>query len=584
MRSRSTAPVSSGAPDVSSHAATGATRGVRVGRHHAGRRGFTLVELLIAVVVATILLLAFGRFSLSLFGSNSVAHDRASLALFRQRLDQRMGEIARIAPQYGDLATMASDRLAFRKRQAPSAAACGYGGGVLHVRLFPRELAALQPGDSLAVVRSNGTPDVHDDAWVIARLTTITQGPTCDGQPTIDVPLAAAPPDGAIAPGATVRLWSTRSFSAEALAGEAAGTFAMVERVNGQSPATLYGPFQGNAVFTYLDAAGAVTADAAQVRRVRATFTPLVEQDRDLVAQAPDSLLWPVGGDTRVTAGQVPVSVTQTVTYYTPTDPPEPPSYCEEDTCFPPETCPWDSSLPADDGQCQPPSSPSGGGGAPAASPCPWDSSIPSTNPSCVPPPPPPGQCQWWPNLSANDPGCAPVCPDQDAAQAACPYRVIDNGYDTPTEQMVCAWDHADYAYDANGNVVTTNYYYSEQVYGRWVYKETAVHSYGGYPDCNCNTTVASKDGPYWFQDGTVPGGVGTWEELGCGGYGGGGLGGPGIPIPPNPNGSRGALTGSAALMRPFTMKTSWQTLTRMALQTSGVPLFARLARFAPSR
>ena len=271
------------------------------------RTGMTLIEVLIAVLILSIVVGTVGKATGMFAATVDASKERSDRSVARAALDARVGEVSRTAPQLGDLTVVGATSLSFRKRQAPSAAVCSYSSPTLQVRLTTAELANIRSGDSVAVRNSRGTPDPSDDTWDLGVIANAAQSGVCDGAPTVAAGIVSPPSNGTIIAGASVRVWSTRSFTIQAAPAAEVGLLAgsvLTETINGGSPTRAYGPFVTGPVFTYLDASGNTAG------LVRATFAPIAQRQRQSVTLRPEHLEWPIGSaaiNVATTAGDVPV-------------------------------------------------------------------------------------------------------------------------------------------------------------------------------------------------------------------------------------------------------------------------------------
>jgi len=273
-----------------------------------------MIELAVAMGLVAILAVGVVAFSRSVLYSAESVTGRAMTSAMRQVLDTRGGEVSRIAPQYGDLTIPGAATLSFRKRQAVSAAACAYSAGNLTIDLAAAEVANLAVGDSVMVRVGQSTADSTDDSWSLGRLTSVTPAAGCSGRPTtLTAAVTPAVANAAIGVGATVRLWSTRTYTS-ALVSTDSG-YALTETVNGANPTRLFAFYNSANVFTYFDAANATAATAAAVRKIHVAFTPYLFQARGRIPAMPENLEWAIRTDDNpVYAGTIPtVAVSGTV-------------------------------------------------------------------------------------------------------------------------------------------------------------------------------------------------------------------------------------------------------------------------------
>ncbi|MGI8547401.1 MAG: hypothetical protein ACR2M1_08695, partial [Gemmatimonadaceae bacterium] len=273
----------------------------------------TLIEILIAVVILSVVVGVAGKATGMFAATVDASKDRSDRAVARAALDSRIGEVSRTAPQLGDLTVVGASAMSFRKRQAPSAAVCSYTSPTLQISMTAAELGNIRPSDSVAVRDSRGTPDPSDDTWDIGVITSNAQTGVCDSRPTVAATLTPAPAAGAVSAGATVRVWSTRTYTVQAAPAFEVGSLSgsvLIETINGINPARAFGPFVTGPVFTYLDANGNSAASAAAIRLVRATFAPIAQRQREAVALRTEHMEWPIASsavNVAATPGDVPV-------------------------------------------------------------------------------------------------------------------------------------------------------------------------------------------------------------------------------------------------------------------------------------
>ncbi|MBW7932385.1 MAG: prepilin-type N-terminal cleavage/methylation domain-containing protein [Gemmatimonadaceae bacterium] len=260
------------------------------------RRGFTLIEILVAVAVAALVLLGLVALSRATTTASSGALTRTNTAALKQRLDARIGEIVRVAPQLGDLQFTSPTVLSYRKREATGAYVCAYNGSAVTVVLTAAEVSELAVGDSLMVRVGQATADTTDDAWKVAPLTSVATAAACGKTPTLSVTLPApAPSSGSIGNGASVRFWSTRRYASTQISTDSG--YALVETVNGAGAVRMFAPYAASTVFEYLDGTGAPAASAAATRLVRATVQPYAWRDGERVTLLRETFEWPVRVD-----------------------------------------------------------------------------------------------------------------------------------------------------------------------------------------------------------------------------------------------------------------------------------------------
>lgn len=260
------------------------------------RRAFTLVEILVAVVLAGLVML--GLFAISRASTSSAGGvlTRTNTASLKQRLDARIGQVVRSAPQLGDLQFTSPSVFSYRKREASGAFVCAYNGSAITVALTAAEVAELAVGDSLMVRVGQATADTTDDAWKVAPITSVATAAACGRTTTLSVTLpAVAPATSAIGTGASVRVWSTRRYASTLISVDSG--YALLETVNGANATRMFAPYASPTVFEYLDAMGAAAGSATATRLIRATVQPYAWRDGERVTLLRETFEWPVRVD-----------------------------------------------------------------------------------------------------------------------------------------------------------------------------------------------------------------------------------------------------------------------------------------------
>jgi prepilin-type N-terminal cleavage/methylation domain-containing protein len=242
------------------------------------RRGFTLVELLVVLVLGTVLLLA----TYQVLATNTrVYAANTARALGQQTLragvDILTGELREISTIGGDLLEMGPDSLTIRaQRTFGLVCAVDYAGSPVRVTSFIVG-PAFEMGDSILVFHDNEIELASDDEWFGGVVSSVSANTICSGSPsqTLAIPMlsttaSGSPPDS-VRVGAPLRGFETITLGAYPLGGE---TF-LGRRVNGASDADpLVGPLLDSrgVTFRYLDSRGQVTTVATDVAQIEITL------------------------------------------------------------------------------------------------------------------------------------------------------------------------------------------------------------------------------------------------------------------------------------------------------------------------
>lgn len=237
------------------------------------RRGFTLVELLVVVVVGTILVMA--TYQVLATNSRIYAVNNAQIQgqqIMRAGMDVLFGELREISIDGGDLVVMEGDHLTIRSQRA-FGLVCDTDYSV-----SPEELTVIrvgtwfESGDSIFVFADNDPERSGDDAWLDKVVRSADTTATCGGRASqvLTVPDLASTGD-TVRVGAPVRTFDRFTYGAFQIDGE---TY-LGRQARGASAADpLVGPIVpvGGVAFRYLDAREQVTSVAAEVSQIEVTL------------------------------------------------------------------------------------------------------------------------------------------------------------------------------------------------------------------------------------------------------------------------------------------------------------------------
>jgi prepilin-type N-terminal cleavage/methylation domain-containing protein len=237
-----------------------------------GRRGFTLVELLIVTVLGSLVLLA----ALQVLITNQRTYTAQAATISGQQstrmaLEVLFSELRQVSPQGGDILMMSSDSLRVRMmRKFTRACAVNTILGVpvlTTVDIGPVDFAA---GDSVFVFADNNERDDDDDNWISARVTGVAAG-TCPQDGSV-ARLLSFTGQSALFTADSVRVGApVRSYGSVRFALTSVGSDVFLGRAEGTDPLSpVAGPLRsGTGIeFVYRDGLGAVTATPAEVRQI----------------------------------------------------------------------------------------------------------------------------------------------------------------------------------------------------------------------------------------------------------------------------------------------------------------------------
>jgi prepilin-type N-terminal cleavage/methylation domain-containing protein len=242
------------------------------------RRGFTLVELMVVVVLGSILVMATYQVlatNTRVYAVNN-ARVQGQQAL-RGGIDILSGELREISTRGGDLISMQDQSLTIRA-QRPFGLACAvdYSVSPPEITAF-RVGPAFQAGDSVFVFHDNDPDRASDDEWFGGIVTSVDTTANCGGSPAqiLSLPFlattaTASPPDS-VRVGAPVRGFEIFTYGEVDVGGEPyLGRWSRLT----PSPDILVGPLvpsQGLG-FRYLDSMGRVTTVDTLVAQIEMTI------------------------------------------------------------------------------------------------------------------------------------------------------------------------------------------------------------------------------------------------------------------------------------------------------------------------
>ena len=242
------------------------------------RSGFTLVELLVAIVILTVV--AGATIGL-LANTQRVTHTQAARASLQQSvrtsaslLPAELRELA-ASGRGADLLVLASDSITYRAMRG-LAVVCAVSPTELRVRAGPGwRFGYRQPApgrDSLLLFVDHDPAAAADDRWLPLALSSVAPS-RCGAEPALALRVALdtiAAPLAAIPVGAPVRLFEVMQLRLYSSAGS---WWLGARSVSaGETLQPLLGPLlPGGFALTYLDSAGTRTTSADRVRSIELT-------------------------------------------------------------------------------------------------------------------------------------------------------------------------------------------------------------------------------------------------------------------------------------------------------------------------
>jgi prepilin-type N-terminal cleavage/methylation domain-containing protein len=237
------------------------------------RRGFTLVELLVVVVLGGLIVLA--TYEVLITNSRTYAVTNAQIQgqqSLRAGLDVLFGELREISPSEGDLVASGANSLTIRTQRAFGlVCSVDYGATPPEVTAF-KVGSFIYSGDSVFIFADNDVDRAADDVWLTRVVQDSDTTATCagtDGQ-TLAITDLGSTMD-MVRVGAPVRAFETYTYGLYVIDGEPY----LGRRIStAGSPDPLVGPLlPGTGVaFRYLDSIGGVTAVDTLVAQIQVTL------------------------------------------------------------------------------------------------------------------------------------------------------------------------------------------------------------------------------------------------------------------------------------------------------------------------
>lgn len=239
------------------------------------RRGFTLAELMIAMVVTGIVGLALTRL---LTSSQRVATTQVETALMQSMMRQGSNVLVSELQELGadtlgtaDIIAMTDSTISYRSMGVVGMA-CYIS--TTEVRLLRNQMygsSGIVPNrDSMLLFVDDSITKSTDDRWIVLPIVAVNNASTCGTNAAVSITTVVLPTDVAeTVLEAPVRIYAPMQFGVVASGGQ---RFLGLQQLRPTTSAMqpLAGPVAGQGVrFTYYDSTGAVTATRTRVRSIR---------------------------------------------------------------------------------------------------------------------------------------------------------------------------------------------------------------------------------------------------------------------------------------------------------------------------
>ena len=252
-------------------------------------RGFTLIELMVVLLLATVTTSA----AMAVFVSSNRVHIAQTAQMQLQQTaragtDVLSAELREISNGGGDILAIGPDSISIRRMgQWTMVCDVDYPNSRLNVLTIGNDLAT---NDSIFLFAENDTLRVEDDVWLVGTVDGVTSSITCVSTPTawaahqIDVSgLSSAMAVDTVRRGAPLRTFTHYTYGSYTIGGEVY----VGRRDAGGTVTPLVGPIKsGGLVFTFRDEFENVTTtltDIAQVDVSLAMESPILDSNNNQV-------------------------------------------------------------------------------------------------------------------------------------------------------------------------------------------------------------------------------------------------------------------------------------------------------------
>ncbi len=237
-----------------------------------GRRGFTLVELLVVTVLGALVVLA----SLEVLITNQRTYTAQSAAIqgqqtVRAAMDVLWGELREVSSRGGDILSMKADSLTVRVMRRFAIVCASDTTTTGQPRFHTLKVGEFfATGDSVWVFADNEEALDSDDTWIKARITQIDTIETCSsGEDAQEVVFSGQKPQfvaDSVRVGAPMRSFETYTYGPVTMEGE----LYLGRKAPGSDAVPIVGPLAstGGLSFSYRDSLGTVTTVTTDVRQI----------------------------------------------------------------------------------------------------------------------------------------------------------------------------------------------------------------------------------------------------------------------------------------------------------------------------
>ncbi len=243
--------------------------GVRV----ADRRGMTLVELLVAMVVAGALMVAIYQVMITSQRVFTVQREQvAGHQTVRAGLDLLFSELREVSAPEGDLLAIGAQEIGFRAMRS-FGLVCAINPSQSRLSIWVRG-DDFEAGQGIAVFIDDDPEISSDDEWALASIQNASEDagacPLAGTIQTITASGLASGDYGGMRTGAPIRAFEDFTYGVMQMGGE----WYLGRRRGTESWVPLVGPVDGSGgvSFEYFDGAGSATTTPSDVRRIRVTI------------------------------------------------------------------------------------------------------------------------------------------------------------------------------------------------------------------------------------------------------------------------------------------------------------------------